>query len=155
MRELYHVVNALPPAANAFAGSVASAPINLSDWEHASFLIVCGAGATGTAQVTVEACSDTTPTTTQAIPFFYQECVAGDSFGPIQQAPAAGFTTSAAANKVYKVEVDADMLNNAGIGPYVRVKSVESVVGAINGGITTVLTHGRYDSEVPPVSALV
>lgn len=153
MYDLYHVVNALPPAANAFAGVSHSAPVNLSGWDHASFIVSCGTGATGTAQITVEACKDTTPTVTQAIAFYYQECVSGDTFGPIQKAAASGFATSAAANKVYKIEVDSDMLDDAGYN-YVRITSTETVVGAINGGILAVFTHGRFNSEVP-ASAIV
>jgi hypothetical protein len=149
MRELYHVVNALPPLDNAFAGSVATVPINMKNWGHCSFLIQCGAGAVGQAQITVEACSDVTPTTTVAIPFYYQECIAGDTFGPITQtADATGFETSAAADKMYKVEVDNEMLASTGYN-YVRLKSVEKVVGAITGSVIAVLKEGRFESEIP------
>ncbi len=148
MEDLYHVVNALTPVANAFAATVSTAPINMKNWEHCSFIISCGAGAVGTATITVEACSDTTPTATVAIPFYYQECVSGDTFGAIIKTPdAAGFATAAAANKIYKVEVDDQMLAGTGYG-YVRVKSVEVVAGAIAGGIVAVLTEGRFESEI-------
>jgi hypothetical protein len=155
MRNLYHVVNALVPNANAFAGTVATSPINMKNWGHCSFIVQCGAGAVGTAKITVEACSDITPTTTVAIPFYYQECVANDTFGAIQKtADNTGFTTSAAANKVYKVEVDNEMLAASGYN-YVRLKSVEQTVGAINGGVAAILTEGRFNSEIPASSALV
>jgi hypothetical protein len=147
MKELYHVVNALVPAANAFASTVNTAPINLKNFEHVSFVIQCGAGAVGTAAVTVEACSDTTPTATLAIPFVYQECVSGDTFGAITKALATGFVTSAAANKMYKIDVDADVLAASGYG-YIRVKSVESVAGAIAGGILAILVEPRYEQEI-------
>lgn len=156
MKQLYHVVNALAPAVNAFAGTVETVPINLANWDHASFILQCGAGATGTAQITVEAFSDATATSTQSIPFYYQECVASDTFGPIQHAPAGGFTTAAAADKVYKIEVDADALHDSGFDyNYVRVKSTEKVADPVAGGIVAILTGGRFSAEVPPVSALV
>jgi hypothetical protein len=147
MLELYHVVNALAPAAGAFTGTVETVPINLKNFEHVSFVIQCGAGAAGTAAVTVEACSDTTPTATLAIPFVYQECISGDTFGAIQKALAAGFTTAAAANKVYKIDIDADVLAASGYG-YIRVKSVESTVSAISGGILAILVEPRYEQEI-------
>ena len=147
MLELYHIVNALIPSAEAFTGAVQTVPINLKNFEHVSFVIQCGAGAVGTAAVTVEACSDTTPTTLVAIPFVYQECISGDTFGAIQKAPATGFTTAAAANKVYKIDVDADVLAASGYG-YIRVKSVESAVGAISGGILAILVEPRYEQEI-------
>ena len=150
MRKLYHVVNALPPVTNAFAGTVTSGIINIKNWNHCSFIIQCGTGATGTAQITVEACSDNgvTPASTVPIPFYYQECTQNDTFGQITQAPTSGFTTSASANKVYKVEVDSQMLASTGFN-YVRLKSTEVVTGSITGGIIAVLTEGRYVSEIP------
>ena len=149
MRELYHVANVLPPAANAFAGAVPTAPINMNKWGHCSFLVQCGAGAVGTAKITVEACSDIVPTNTVAIPFYYQECVLGDTFGPIiKTADATGFLTSAAADKMYKIEVDDQMLAATGYN-YVRLKSVEQTVGAIAGGVLAILTEGRFMSEIP------
>jgi len=148
MKRLYHTVNLIPPVANAFGGTVSTPPINMKNWQHASFLLHGGIGAVGTAQVTVEACSDNTPTTTVPIGFFYQECINGDTFGPILQAPVTGFATAAASNKMYKIEVDDSMLANTGFG-YVRVKSIETVIGSIVGSIVAVLNDGRFESEIP------
>lgn len=146
--ELNHVVNVLAPAANAFAGVVPTKVINMKNWGCACFVVQCGVGAVGTATITIEACNDATPTLTTAIPFFYQECVTGDTYGPITQAPATGFTTAAASNKVYKVCVLDNTLATTGYG-YVRLKSTEVVVGAISGGVVAVLTDGRFESETP------
>jgi len=143
----YHVVNALPPAADAFAGTVVTDVINLKNWQHVSFLVQCGAGAVGTSTITVEACDDTTPTNTEAIPFTYQECVLNDTLGEVKQAEASGFTTAAAANKMYKIEVDAQALAKSGYS-YVRLKSVEVVDDPVVGGVIAVLTGGRYVQEV-------
>jgi hypothetical protein len=148
MRKLYHVVNALPPVANAFGGTVTTNVINMKSWNHASFLVQCGIGAVGTAKITVEACSDVTPTNTTPIPFYYQECVNADTFGAIvKTADVTGFTTSAASNKVYKIEVDSGMLASTGYN-YVRIKSVEQTTGPIVGGIIAILTEGRFVSEI-------
>jgi len=148
MDDLYHVANVLPPVANAFAGVAPTAVVNMKNWQHASFLLQCGVGPVGTATITVEACDDATPSNTVPIPFFYQECIAGDTFGPIKQAPATGFVTAAASDKVYKVEVEDQSLADTGFG-YVRLKSTELVVGEITGGVVVVLTDGRFESEVP------
>jgi len=146
--DLNHVVNALAPAANVFAGTVSTAVINMKNYGAACFIVQCGVGAVGTATVTIEACSDATPTLTTAIPFFYQACVSGDTYGPIIQAPAAGFTTAAASNKVYKIFVEDEFLASTGYG-YIRLKSAEVVVGAIAGSVVCVLTDGRFESEIP------
>ena len=148
MKNLYHTVNLIPPVSNAFGGVVVTPPINMKNWGHVSFLLHGGVGAVGTAQVTIEACSDTVPTSTTPIGFFYQECINADTFGPITQAPITGLTTSAANNKIYKIEVDGLFLASTGFG-YVRLKSNETVVGSIVGSITAVLTEGRFVSEIP------
>ena len=147
MERLYHTVNLIPPVANAFGGVVVTPPINMKSWGHASFLLHGGVGAVGTAQVTIEACSDITPTNVTPIGFFYQECINGDTFGPIIQAPITGFTTSAASNKIYKIEVDGISLASTGFG-YVRLKSTENVVGSIIGSVIAVLTEGRFVSGI-------
>ena len=147
MERLYHTVNLIPPVANAFGGLVVTPPINIKNWGHVSFLLHGGVGAVGTAQVTIEACSDTVPNSTTPVGFFYQECINGDIFGPIIQAPVTGFSTSAASNKIYKIEVDSNFLASTGYG-YVRLKSNETVVGSIVGSVTAVLTEGRFVSEI-------
>ena len=149
MERLYHIVNSLPPIANAFGGTVVTPPINMKNWKHCSFLIQCGVGAVGTARITVEACDNIAASNTIAIPFYYQECIAADIFGPITRtADLSGFLTAATSNKVYKVEVDDAMLSSTGYG-YIRVKSAEQAVGVIAGGVIAVLTEGRFESEIP------
>ncbi|TGE33330.1 hypothetical protein [Desulfosporosinus sp. Sb-LF] len=145
---LNHVVNALPPAADAFSGTVSTDVINMKNYGSACFVVQFGAGAVGTATISIEACSDVTPTLTTAIPFFYQACVSGDTYGAITQATAAGFTTAAAANKVYKIFVTDESLALSGYN-YVRLTSVEVVNDPIAGGVVAVLTDGRFESEIP------
>lgn len=147
MHKPYHIINALQPAADAFAGTVATEVINLKNWGHVSFVILCGAGGTGTSTITVEACDNETPSKTVAIPFSYQEALSGNAFGPVIQAETAGFTTKPGAGKVYKVEVDAQSLANTGY-PFVRLKAVEVVDDPVAGGIVAILTGGRYTQEV-------
>lgn len=148
MKNLYHVVNALPPVADAFAGTKYTDIINMKNYEHISFIIQCGVGATGTATVTVEACDDVVPSNTEAIPFVYQECVSGDTFGAITKATTAGFTTSAASNKMYKIDVDAEALASSGYG-YIRLKSVEVADDPVLGGVLAILTEAKYEQEIP------
>lgn len=147
MKNFYHIVNALVPVADAFSGTVYSDVISMKDWNHISFAVQCGAGATGTSTITVEACDDVTPTTVSAIPFKYQACVSGDTFGALTDAAATGFTTTAVANKMYKIEVDSSALAALGYG-YIRLKAVEVVDSPVLGGILAVLTEPRYGKEI-------
>ena len=72
MKRLYHTVNIIPPVANAFGGTVVTPPINMKNWQHASFLLHGGIGGVGTAQVTIEACSDISPNNVTPVGFFYR-----------------------------------------------------------------------------------
>jgi len=65
----------------------------------------------------------------------------------VKQADASGFTTAAAVNKVYKIEVDAQALAKSGCS-YVRLKAVEVIDDPVAGGIIALLTGGRYVQEV-------
>lgn len=153
MKRYNHLVNALVPVADAFAGTKYTDIINMKDWNHIQFVIQKAAGAVGTATITVEACDNVTPSNVSAVPFKYQACTTGDTFGALTTAEATGFATTAGANQMYKIEVDADALVASGYG-YIRLKSVEVVVGAVLGGIIGVLTEPRYGREIPD-SAIV
>lgn len=148
MKKTNHLVNALLPVADAFAGTVYTDVINMKDFNHVQFVIQKGAGATGTSTITVEACDDVVPTNVSAVPFKYQACTTGDTFGVLTDAAATGFATTAGANQMYKVEVDADALAASGYG-YIRLKAVEVVDSPVLGGIIAVLTESRYGQEVP------
>lgn len=146
MVQTYHVVNALAPTSDSLSGEKTTPAISMKDWDHLSFIIQCGAGATGTSKITVEGCDDTTPTNTEAIAFRYQECLTGDTFGELKQVGAVGFDTAAAANKMYKIEVDArDLPEDMS---YVRLKAVEQVDSSVTAGIIAVLTNPRYAGAV-------
>ncbi len=147
MRELYHIVNGLPPAADAFTGTVYSDIISMKNFEHISFIIHGGTGATGTSVITVEACDDVSGSNVSALPFVYQECVSGDTFGSITKAATTGFTTTAASNKMHKIDIDADVLAASGYG-YIRLKAVESVNDPVTCGILAILTEPRYEQEI-------
>ena len=143
----YHVVNALAPVADAFSGTVYTDIINMENFHHISFLIQIGVGATGTSTITIEACDDVSGSNVTAIPFHYQACVSGDTFGATTAATSAGFTTAAGSNKMYKIEVDNQALASTGYG-YIRLKAVEVVDSPVLGGILAVLSEPRYGQDI-------
>jgi len=148
MKRYNHLVNALVPVADAFAGTKYTDVINLKNWNHIQFVIQKAAGAVGTSTITIEACDDAVPTNVSAVPFKYQACTTGDTFGALTAAEATGFATTAGANQMYKIEVDSDALAASGHG-YIRLKAVEVVDDPVLGGILAVLTEPRYGQEVP------
>lgn len=148
MKKMNHVVNALLPVADAFAGTKYTDVINMKDFNHVQFVIQKGAGATGTSTITVEACDNVTPSNVSAVPFKYQVCTTGDTFGVLTAAEATGFATTAGADQLYKIEVDADALAASGYG-YIRLKAVEVENDPVLGGVIAILTEPRYGQEVP------
>lgn len=128
-----------------FNGNPASDVIKMSLHDRVTFLITKGAGATGTATVTVESCDDTTPTTATAIPFKYWASTSGDALGDMKTAAATGFATTAGANQLYAVEVSAAELS--GTDKYVRLQLTEVVNDPCGGAVCAILSGCRYDDD--------
>lgn len=128
-------------------GNPATDVVNMSKWDEALFLVVKGSGAVGTATITVEACSNTTPSATQAIVFDYWTCTSVDTWSDMSTATAAGFTTTAGADQVYAIRVKAIDLYST--YKYVRLQFTEVDSTACDGTVICILTKGRYIHEVP------
>jgi hypothetical protein len=144
-----HIVQGLAPVADAFSGAaVYSDVVNMKNWNHCQFLIYRGVAAgAGTAVITVEACSDVTPSAVVAIPFVYSVNSATDIYGANTRAEATGVTFGAGANLVMRVEVDVEALLSSGYS-YVRLKSTEVVDAAYVGGILISLSEPRISESI-------
>ena len=133
LMERLQFIKGLDPVADAFAGTVASDVVDMSEFSRIVFLRYDGVGATGTSTVTVEACDDIVPTTTTAVPFRYRIDHEGDE-GVLAAAAAAGFNTPAGSSKLVAVEVREDALASTGYR-YVRAKFVEVVDSPVLGAV--------------------
>jgi hypothetical protein len=140
-----HAVPGLAPAANVFAGTVATDVIKMPG-EGILFTLIKGVGATGTTVVTALACDDVTPTTTHAVAFKYRISTTPDVWGDWTEATTTGFTTTAGSNQLYEIWVAAEELAHIGYA-YVKLQCVESVANAVAGGILAQLFGGRYKPE--------
>lgn len=147
MKEFTHLVKGLDPVADAFSGTVYSDVISLATHHYIEFVIYKGVGTTGTSTITVEACDDTTPSTTSAVAFNYQAITSGDTHGALTAATTAGFVTTAGSSQLYKIVLDAQALAATGY-KYVRVKAVEVANDPVLGGILAILHEPRYDEAV-------
>jgi hypothetical protein len=150
MKRLNHVINALPPVADAFSGAaVYSDIINMKNYNHIQFIVQRGAASgAGTATITAEACDDVSASNVSAVPFAYQACVSGDTFGAITKATNAGFLAASGANGMFKIDVDAEALLASGYS-YIRLKSAEVGDFTYVGSILAILTEGRYEQDIP------
>lgn len=145
-------VAVLLPGADALAGTKTSAPVNLSKFTDVEFILAKGAGATGTSVITVEACIASDGSSPTAIPFNYRKSAdRGDTWGDLIAASALGFTTGAAANELYSIEVSG-IAAIASVGKkFVRIKAVEGADSPVDATIVALLHGARYGTYISPV----
>lgn len=150
-----HLVSVLVPAADALSGTKTTTPISRKNYRDVHFILVTGAGATGTSLITVEACTNAAGANPEAVPFKMARQAPGneavDTNIAYTDVTAAGFTTTAGANALYVLDVPAD---NCPEGkPFLRVKGVEQVDSPVVACILAALTSPKYNQQ-PQLSAL-
>ena len=141
-----HFVLGTTPVADFLAGTAYSDVVNMKHYAHAMFFIVKGAGATGTATITVQANSTNSTSGGTAIPFKYKACTTGDTWGVTTAATTAGFATTAGADQMYAIEVDAAAMPPNGV--YLFLKTVEVVNDPCLGGIIIQLSEPKFAEDV-------
>lgn len=146
LQERVHVVNGLPPAADRYNSNPAGDVVSLANFSHFMALLSEGAGGTGTAEITVEACDNFTPSNTVEIPFKYRVRTTGDTWGALTQATADGVTPAAGANKDVQIFVEAADLPEG--YPNVRVKLTEVVNDPCVAGLMYILSGPRYTKAI-------
>lgn len=144
--ETLHMFTALAPLADRFSGAgVKTKTVNSTMSESTGFLVSRGAGATGTAKLTVEACDavDGGGSNTQ-IPFYYKVATAPDAYAGIQYqgTPATGYTFPADANLDLMVEIPTRQLPEG--KPYVRLSFDEVANDPVDGCVVGFTTGHRY-----------
>jgi hypothetical protein len=148
--EMVHIEPALYPDADRYDANPASDIFNAGLYDAIAFLLSEGVGGTGTATLTVEACTDNAGAGAETIPFRYRVYSSG-AWGAWASAVAAGYLTIAGASKQVVIEVLSAELP-AG-KPWVRLQVTETVNSPVDAGVTAILSSGRYQS-VSPVSPL-
>ena len=141
-----HAVQGIVPVANAFAGTVATAILEVQG-EGVLFTIIKGAGGAGTSVITVLACDDIVPTTTHAVAFKYRIQTTNDVWGAWTEGTTAGFTTTAGANQLYQIWAAAEEQAHIGYG-YVKLVATEANAAAVTGCVLSQVIGGRY-KEAP------
>lgn len=121
--ERLQFVKGIDPIADAHAGGVASDVIDMGAFSRLVFLVYRGVATGGTAAptYTVDACDNTTPSTTSAIAFNYRK-----SLGAVTAATTTGFQATAGSSAIDVIEVREDALAASGYR-YVRLAIAETV----------------------------
>jgi hypothetical protein len=71
-----------------------------------------------------------------------------DTLGAITEATAAGFTTTAGANKMVFIEIDGAELSAD--KPWVKVQLTEVANSAVDAGMICILSEGRFKGNSQP-----
>lgn len=149
-------IMALAPAADRFDTNPATDIICMKDYQRVSFFILEGAGGTGTAKITAEACDDFSASNTAQIPFKYRLAQdAGnltDQFSDVarQDTPATGYTPPAGANKITEIIIDARDLPEG--KDKVRLQLTEVVNSPVAAAVFAVAYQPRIRKAVMPTA---
>lgn len=145
LMERLQLIKGIDPVADAFAGTVATDVVDMSEFSRVVFIFYGGVGATGDSTVTIEACDDVVPTNTSAIAYFSREDHAGDE-GAITARAATGFIPTAGSSRIAAFEVHESALASTGYR-YVRAKFVEDTDSAVLGCVLIVGEAKRASAQ--------
>lgn len=141
---------ALAPDADRYNANPATDIFDMKMYDHICFLLCEGTGGTGTVKIQVEECSDTSGTDNTAIAAKYRVCSSGDTWGALTTLASTGYTTTAGANKMVCVELDAADLDPA--KPFVRLQLTEVADSPCDAGVVAILSKARYFGASLPTS---
>ena len=136
---------ALVPVADYTAGNVETDIYSMANWSSITFFVFKGAGAAGTATVTIQACSTITATLTDDIAYRYSSNTATDVIGDLTDVAATGVTITAGANQIWAFTVNADELTEG--YQFVRMVLTEVDSTAVTGCVLAVLSGGRDQGD--------
>lgn len=152
-----HVLQGSVPVSAAMNAN--SQVVNLTNYQSCSFIIIKGAGAVGTATITVDACDNLTPSNTAKAPFKYRRCIGGgiatDAWGALTDRTAVqNFVTTAAANDMYEIVVDPADIGNVVVNSlrgnrFVRLSIAQVDATAVLWSVLVVLSNPKYAQDVP------
>ncbi len=96
------------------------------------------------AVITVAACSDTTPSASTAVPFWYK--VVGTTDSGWTAATATGFTVTSGSSQLYEIRAPRDVFASTGY-KYARLVAAEGADHAVVGAIVAYVYGLRYGPQ--------
>lgn len=141
--EDHAIVMALAPDADLYAADPATDVVNTENFDQVTFILMHGAGATGTVKIQVEECTAADGTGNTAIGFNYRLATDGvDVFAARTAIASTGYTTVAGATQMVIVEINAAELSD--LSPFVRLQLTEVVDSPVDAAVLCVLGKPRY-----------
>jgi hypothetical protein len=141
-------IKALAPAADRWNTNPVSDSITLANHNRLTFLVYQSGGTTGRATLTVLASSDSSRTGEEAIPFRYRKMTTGAS--DVTNATATGFSTTAAEDSIYEIEVLSSDLPQS--KPWVHLKATEAADDPVSGCVIALVSEPRYTGLDQPAA---
>lgn len=154
----HHIVPALVPVADAFAGGVDTEVVCLRDYRRATLVVMTGAieDAGISNLVTLNACTDAAKTGATAMAFRYRTqpySTTVDTWTALALAAATGYNAAAAfpaANVVWFFEVAAEDVQAALAGAdFVYATIAETANKTVTAAAFWILSEPRYPQDVP------
>lgn len=152
-----HMVQGVVPAADAFAGGTNTDVVSLAGYGRVRFIIITGAiedaGISNLCKV--QGCSNTTPSATTDMTFYYQSLqwsTSADTWGAMALAPATGYnfmSNNAVANCIHIAEVTADMVKAQTGYDFVRMNIAETANKTITACVLIELLDARQPQAIP------
>ena len=141
----FHVVNALPPIADVFDTAANTDIIDAGVGDGVLFIVQNGVSAgAATNTITIEASSTIGAAAVATVPYYYRECVSGDTWGAWTASAKAGVLfTMTASNSMWQIWVDSSEIIEEGYR-YVRLATDETGDFAVLGGVLAIITNPRY-----------
>lgn len=143
-----------PKGEDMFENNIVSDIVDMKDWEGCLFIVKKLAGAVGTATATVNACDDTTPTTTSsALTFWYRSMTTQDTWAT-DWATSASLSITAGADEIWEIFVTGAQVAAVANYHYVKLTLTEVDSTAVDGTVVTMLVGPKYGmkgSKIPSV----
>lgn len=141
--EDHAIVMVLAPDADRYDSDPATDVVNTENYGEVTFVLMHGAGATGTVTIEVEECTAADGTGNTAIAYNYRLATAGvDSFAARTAVALAGYTTVAGATQMVAIEINASELTDG--SPFVRLALTEVVDSPVDAAVFAILGKPRY-----------
>ena len=150
------VVNVVIPVADAFAGNVTSDIVDMENYKKLTFIVATGASSADAGVITIKAGVSNSSCAT-AIVFKYRTQIGAvppaansDVQGALTDAEVTGFAmTASKAGGVYIIEVDAQVVAEAGINyDHVSLTVTEDGSDGVTACVLAVLSDPRYPDSV-------
>jgi hypothetical protein len=123
-------------------GNPATDIVSMENHADAYFLVIKGAGATGTATITMESCDTVVPGTATAVAYEYKIITSGDTQGDWTAVASTGYLITAAADKMILVHVKGSDLYST--NKFLRMQLTETDSTACKGAVVAFLANPRY-----------